>query len=126
MKQRRQTASGPARVLHLVRGGDHVDGIFRDGQLPAVAIEDATALARDRDRLGVLTLRVGAQPSSLDPLHPRCAADRDQQQQQETGEQQAYAPLDHLALKSIVRARRSMNRLSWASRSSQLFALGAA
>ena len=112
VQQRREAARGPGRVLHLIGSRDDVRRVLRDGQLPALAVQDPTALARDRDRLRVLTLRVGAQPSALHPLHPGRAPDRHEEQQQEAGEQEAYAPLDHLVLRSTVRARPSMNRIA--------------
>ena len=94
-----QNLGQPARrargVLDLVGRGHDVGGVLGDGQLPPLAIEDPATLTRDRHRLRVLALGIGAEPSTLHALDPGGASDRQTEQQQEAGEQEADPPLDH-------------------------------
>ena len=95
MERGGEPAGGPRGVGDLIRGGHDVGRVLGHGQPPSPSIEDPAALTRDGHGLGVLALGVGAQRSALDPLDPGGAADREAEQEQEAGEQEADSPLDH-------------------------------
>src|SRR6185503_43566 len=67
----------------------------------------------------LLALRVGGEPSTLNPLHPGRAPDRDHEQEQKAGEQEADASLDH-RWSTLPSARRLARRPGLALKASTL------
>ena len=95
VERRGQAPGGCRGMLDLIRGCDHVGGVLGDGQPPPLSIQDPPALPGNGHGLGVLASGIGAEPAPLDSLHPGRTADREAEQQQEAGEQQADPTLDH-------------------------------
>ncbi len=58
------------------------------------AVVDRAADSRDLDHLGLLALRVGAKLAALDGLEPRRPEERDREEKEEAGEEQAEASID--------------------------------
>ena len=82
------------RVLHLVRGRDHIRGVLRCGQHLAVPVEHPAALARDRHLGHLLAVGLGPQRSAADALEPEGADEGETEDQQEDAEEKPEAAVD--------------------------------